>query len=61
MISDDGKFISLAIGAELAHACKLAEGGHSVIYYYYGSRRVVLDEIMELCGAYPIGLRLEAM
>lgn len=63
MISDNGKRISVGpgSGAELAHACKLAQRGHKVVYYYYGSKHDTLERIKEICPAYPIGLRLEAM
>jgi hypothetical protein len=32
-----------------------------VIYYYYCDKRGILDRIDEICGAYPIGLKLERL
>ena len=48
-------------GSCLEHACRLAERGHGVIYYYYCDKRGILDRIDEICGAYPIGLKLERL
>ena len=61
MISDDGRCISVGPGAdaELIHACRLAEKGHKVVYYYCGDRQAVTKRISEICDAYPISLSLE--
>ena len=62
MISDNGKFISVGPGpgAELEHACRLAQRGHKVIYYCYNKSDAV-RRVNELCGAYPIGLKIEVL
>jgi len=58
---DDKRFISVGPGpdAELIHACKLAQRGHKVVYYYYTNKQGILKRINEICEAYPIGLKIE--